>query len=197
MPSQGDILRFDTIGDFDDVDEIVGVYHVMYIDPGDTSNETALGDFKALIADLWALITGIHNVLVTIRRIRGYNHTTSELMGESAFGTPLVGTSTGEVGITQATVPITFKTSTPKVMLRKLWGPPAEGNIDADGRYGSGVTDALALAAAFMMDDLVAGGRSYVYGYPSPIALDFVTPTVAVYSNIPGTLRRRRIGVGS
>lgn len=171
MPSQGDVLRFDTIGDFDDVDEIVGTYQVKYLDPGDTSNEAALTDFKGIFADLWDIIKSLHSILVTVRRIRGYNVTTSQLMGESAFGTPLEGTAIGDSLITQATIPITFKTRYPKIMLRKLWGPASEANIEADGRYGAGVATALALAATFMMDDLVSGGRSYEYGYQSPIAL--------------------------
>lgn len=197
MPVQGDILRFDTIGDFDDIDQIVGVYHVEYLSVTSIAAEQAIGDWKAIFGDLWEILQHLHSILVTIRRVRGYNVTTSQLMGESAFGTPKVGANTGDSGATQITVPLTFKTLFPRVMLRKLWGPPGESLIDTDGRFVSGVDASLAAAAVFLMDTLEGGGREYKFGYPSPVALTFAVPTVAVYSNIPGTLRRRRIGVGS
>lgn len=197
MPDYKDVIRFDAIGDFDDVDQIVGVYHATLETEIGITNAQCLGDLKSLFSDLWDIIGNLHSILVTMRRIRAYNVTTAQLIGESAFGTPLLGTLTGDPCPTQVTAPLTFKTLYPRVMLRKLWGPPAESVVESDGRFGTTVATRLAQAAVFLLDTMVAGGREYQYGYPSPIAGVFVVPTVAVYSNIPGTLRRRRIGVGS
>lgn len=195
--SQYDLMRFDVLGDFDGVDDVTAVYQAKYMSAASRSDAQVLADWKTIFADLWDIVKGIHNVLTVIRRVRGYNITTSQLMGESDYGTPLVGTATGQSTASQVTLPLTFKTLYPKIMLRKMFGPTSDDIIDVDGRVGSAGLTVLGNAAAFLMAPLATAGVVYEYGYNSPIALTWVVPTVGVFSAAPGTLRRRRLGQGS
>jgi hypothetical protein len=194
---QGDIVAVTYSGDIDSVDDVVMSFQGRLTSALGLDEDEVLADWSTIFSDLWDLIESLFNVLVVYRRVRAHNMTQDILLGESTFGTPRVGTALGDSLPNQVTIPVTFKTVVPRVMLRKLWGPAGEGHVDSDGTYGSGVlTNALA-GGAFLLDPLVGTNGTWEYGYLSPKTLNFEIPISVLVTNVPGTLRKRRRGSGS
>ncbi len=194
---QGEVVRIDVVGDIDNVDLIVQSYQGQLDSAVTLTPAEAVADWSAFFGTLWELIKAAHNTLVVFRRLRAQNLTTLELLGEQTFGTPRVGTAVGDALANQITMPVSFPTVVPRVMLRKLWGPASEGNIDADGTFGSAILEDAIDGAAYMLESLDLGNGIWTYGYLSPKTLAFERPISAFVTEVPGTLRRRRKGQGA
>lgn len=193
----GDVLRVDVIGDLQGTDDIVNVYHFRTDGAGPQADADVLEDLKDILDALVDIVKVVIAAAAIFRRIRVQNITQGLLVGEIAFDAPIIGTGTGQLMNSQATIPVSFKTSTPRVILRKHVGPLTEGALDTLGRLDATLQDDMANYAAALMVDLPGTFMDYRFGYPSPVAATFVTPTVGIVSVIPGALRSRRFGVGS
>ncbi len=135
--SEGAIFRVDLIGNVLAVDEVVMSAMFMMIDGTDIGNDDILADFKNIYQDLWDDIKSVYSNEVTFTHVRVQDQVTKELVGESAYGSPLVGTDAGAMTAQQATIPISLKTLIPKVILRKLIGPLGAAAIGARLRKSS------------------------------------------------------------
>lgn len=118
-------------------------------------------------------------------------------MGITHFTTPPVGTGGDDALPNQVTLPVSFYTTIPRVVLRKLWGPGSEVRNEATGLYSDPAVAAALAGAAFLLDPLVGTTGTWEYGFLSPKTSTFEIPVGAGATNVPGTNRRRRVGTGS
>ena len=195
--SQNQVVRFDVRGLIDDTDQIVQSYQARLSSATTLTDAQALTDWANIFVNLWTIIKSIHNIYVEFTNVKAQNVSTGTLMGDLNFTTAQVGTGTGDALANQLTLPVSFATVIPRVMMRKLWGPGAEGGIGVDGLYSSTAITVALNGAAFLMVPLVGTTGTWEYGYLSPKTVNFEVPTGALVTAIPGTTRRRRRGVGS
>lgn len=198
MPVEiGDIVRADAIGDWNLATEIVQSYQFQLQSGGTLTNDEAMDDLADIFSDLWEIIQGFMSILMLVRRLKGRLVPSGDLIGEATFTPPLDGTIATEISSTTVTMPLSFLTLVPRVILRKSFGPALEAAIDSDAQFTASVLAMLAQMAAFLLEDKVEVNGTWRYGYFSPKTLGFVVPVGAVFSNAPGTMARRRLGRGS
>lgn len=192
-----DKFKVDLIGSVLAVDQVVMSFQFIMTAGEDISDGNVTADFKLILSDLWDEIESIYSDEVVFTRVRVQAIPSLALVGESAYGTPLVGGDVGSLTAQQATLPVSFKTSIPNVILRKLLGPLGALALGATGAITAAAQAAAVAFAATLMDDLVGTIGVYEYGYLSPKTLSWEQPHVALVTAKPGSLRRRRLGQGS
>ncbi len=193
---QNDMFRIDVIGDFDSSNDVVNVYQMLKSDVGVISDSDFMDDMLSLFTALYTVVKGLNSLLVTWRRIRVSRVPTGALMGERSFSPALVGTSTEDALPNQATFPVNFQTTTPRVVLRKFFGPGSEAQLTAVGLIAAAPLASMTSIIALLLADFTETNGVYQYGYNSPKALQWVRPVTGSHGNIFGAVRSRRIGVG-
>jgi len=195
--SVGDMIRLSMIGDHQGLDEVVQSYQFRMISGSPLSDDLAMGDIMEVLEALWIIISQFHAISTVFRRLKGQDIVSSRLLPEQTFSPVLAGTVAGDEMPSQVMFPLSFTTTTPRVLLRKMYGPTADSIINVDGFYSAGTLQVAGAAAVFLLSPMLGTLATWEYGYDSPVALTWVVPSGSTFSNIPGSLRRRRVGVGS
>jgi hypothetical protein len=195
--TDGQIVRADYIGDFNASDMLAQVYQFKLLSGGPLDEADMLDDLEEIFDTIWDIIKGLHSVLVAFRKVRSQLVPTGTLLGDLTFASPYLGTSADDVSAVTQTMPVSFKTVVPRVILRKSWGPPAENQINQTGGLTAAAVTALGTAAAALLANLVMTNGTWEYGYYSPKTTSWETPVTAVTTSRPGTMARRRVGRGS
>lgn len=195
--ASGAFLRVDVIGDMDVTNQVVNTFHMQYIS-GSTASETeVLEDLIELFRALYDAAKGLFTAIVIWRRIRVQQITSGLLVGEMDFVTPVTGTATGDQGAFQSAGLVSFKSSYPRVTMRKYL-PVSESMTTNDGRLIAGAQTLLnAFGTTLLSNMTAASARSYRFGYHSPVVGSWVLPNGRTTSPVVATQRRRRPGVGS
>jgi hypothetical protein len=179
------------------VNEVVQSYNFKLLTGGPFSDGLAMDDLVELMEALWIITKQLHSVAVTFRRLRGQYTRKGRLLPEQTFDPLLVGTVIDNLITPQVTAPLSFKTTTPNVMLRKLFGPMGENNLTGESLLQAGTQTIMGLAGVFLLETYAATNGAWQYGYHRPVPFDWVVPDSAQFTAVPGTLRRRRAGQGS
>lgn len=193
-----DVVAVSLIGDVAGSDEIVQSYQfrlrnqVLGVSAADM-----FSDLLELFTAVWAIIDNLYTVQTIFRDIRARNVTKGTLLGVSSVIPPLAGLGIGFQAAYQTTLPVTFSTVVPRVMLRKMLGPVDVNVIDGDGFVTASAQVVMAAFAAQVLGVFSATNGDWEYGYQSPVALDWVVPQAATITAKPGGLNRRRAGRGS
>jgi hypothetical protein len=192
-----EVVRVDLIGDFNASQEIVQSYQFRNLGGVTVAPESFLDDMEELLGALWQLAKGFHSVLTAFRRIRAQNVSTGQLLGVRALGAALVGNQIDQPVAVQTTAVLSFPTTTPRVILKKMYGPITENQLNATGAFNPQTQIELANVGAFLLTLYNATNSQYQYGYQSPKALSWVVPVGAQFITAPGSRRSRKPGVGS
>lgn len=195
--NNGDVIRCDVIGDFNGSDMLAQVYQFKLVSGGPLDGADVLDDLAEIFSDIWDIIKTLHHAYVVFRKVRGQLMPDGDILGERAYGTPKAGTSADQTASTTVTAPLSFLTTTPRVVLRKSIGPIAENQVGINGLLAGGCTTLLASLGAFLLTGIVATNGVYEYGYLSPKVMGWIAPNSAVVATAPGTMARRRIGRGA
>lgn len=191
-----DMFRIDVVGDYRASDDVVNVYQMKKSDAGSIVDSAFMDDMLELFTALYTVVKGLNNLLVTWRRIRVSRVPSKVLMGERPFTPVLVGSSTEDPLPTQATFPVNFQTATPRVVLRKFFGPGSEAQLDTFGLIAAAPLASMTTIVATLLADFVMTNGTYEYGYDSPKTLGWVRPITGSHGNVFGAVRSRRVGVG-
>lgn len=198
MPvTNGQVVRVDLVGDFDAVSDIVNVFQYKLIAGDNVADEDVLGDMLVIMSALLVIIKNLATILTVWRRIRVTNLSTGVLLGEASFSSPVEGTSTGDSGAAGVAALISLKTNIPRVVLRKYFGPLAEGVLGTNGRLSSGALDILTDVGEYLLADQTVTPNTWQYGILSPKTNNWEVPSAAAFDNVPAYQRRRRPGSGS
>lgn len=193
----GDVIRVDIIGDTNDVEDIVQTMQfVAQIGPTEDA-EDVLSDIEGLWGLLWDLIKAGISIYTIYRRIKVSNMTQGTLLGTRTLSPPSAGQGTGNLLPLQATGVVSFLTSVPRVIPKKMLGGWTEDSIDSDGTWSGSAINQLAAYGAQLLLPYIGTTTSYRYGYDSPKTMTFVKPTSALVSPVAGARRSRKPGVGS
>lgn len=193
----GDVLRVDVVGDFDTTEDLVNTYQFRCETVVDGSDNTLLEDFRVFFRAQYDLMDALWSANILWRRVRCANITTSTLVGERDFTTPVTGTATGEQGAIQSAILLSLKTNVPRVVMRKYF-PIAESSIDGTSRATTAAQTLTNNFGTLLLTVInAASGNAYRFGYLSPKVAGFVIPQSRQTSPIIATQRRRRPGVGS
>jgi hypothetical protein len=196
MPSVGDVVRVDLIGDTNSADQFITSWEYKII--------AAPANNSELIADLLVLFAAIANVFKSLatalqawRSIRVQNLTTGEVLGIYDFPAAVLGNVTGDPGARQISALLSFPTGFSRVVLRKYPCPLAEGRLTNVGRVDAAVmADVITNLTPYTLADYVGTNGTYQYGYQSQHLGQWVVP-IAVFSTvIPSSQGRRRETVG-
>lgn len=193
----GDMIRADLVGDVLDLDEVVQSYNFKLLTGGPIEDGLAMDDLVELFEALWVILGGLHSVSVVFRRLRGQYTQKGRLLPERTFDPLLAGDITGNLAPPQTTAPLTFKTTTPKVMLRKMYGPMGINNLTSAALLVEGTLTSMGLAAAFLLATYAATNGAWQYGYDRGVPFGWVEPDTGQFTAVPGTRRSRRAGEGS
>jgi hypothetical protein len=193
----GDVLRVDLVGDINSVDDMIGVYQYQITAGSDISNAELLDDLAAIMTAIVTIIKAFSTAVAVWRRIRVQNITQDVLVGEADFAAPIAGTGTGSTGPNQASLIFNFKTSVPRVILRKYIGPLGEDILGTTGLMLAAYVDEAADYIVELLTEQVGSYGSYLYGYQSAKAGGFIAPDIGYVNAIPGMRGSRRAGVGS
>lgn len=197
MPSIGDIVRVDLVGEFNQTEDVVNSFRYEIV-AAPASNGDLLDDLKELIEIIVNIIDSVAAALMVWRSIRAYNESTSEVLGEAFFDTPIAGKATGQPGAPHVAALLTMPTGIGRVVLRKYIGPVAESNIDDDGRWFATNASNIATAmAGVLIGNQNATNGTYRYGHFTQVVGAFVSPNAVVANTSLATQRRRRYNVGS
>lgn len=192
-----EVVRADVFMTFDGTDRMMNNFQFMKTSVGTATDSDVLDDILEVMETLYAIIDQVITILVAFDKIRVTNVTTGAVIGEIDFATILAGTQAGD-SLAPGLCPVAnFGTAVPKVVLRKFFPPPSEASNDTDGRFGSGGLADYALLLAALLLPRVATNDTWQYGYLSPKAAAFVTPTSASMQNVFGYQRRRKQGRGA
>lgn len=195
--ADGDMVRADMIGDVLGVDEVVQSYQFRLMSGGNLTDLAAMEDLVELLEALWVIISQLHAIATVFRRLKGQDVVTKRILPEQTFSPVLAGVVAGDTMPQQVTIPLSFGTVVPRVILRKMFGPSATGNFNVSGEISGAAFAILGSTSAFLLADYTATNGVWQYGYNSPKALAWVEPNVGIFSGAPGSLRRRRLGEGS
>jgi hypothetical protein len=190
-------VRVAAIGDFNATEELVSVYQFRLLGGGTVPDDVSITDMVTVLTAVITILKALSTVLTVWRRVTAFNVTTQTLIGEGTFGAGIAGTAAGEPGAPGVCAVTSFKTSIPRVILRKFSFPVDEGFIGGTGLLTVPAVAIMANYSIALLADHVVDFRTYEYGYLSPKALGWVAPNNAVTTNIPAYQRRRRQGVGS
>lgn len=193
----GDRIALSVIGDAKAADEIVQAYQFRMVSGSPLTDDAAMGDLVEVLEALWVIISQLHAISVVFRRMKGQDVGTGRLLPEQAFSPVLTGVVAEADVPQQVMFPLSFLTTTPHVILRKMYGPTAEANLTASGRYTPAAISVATSASVMLLAPILATLATWEYGYESPKTLGWVVPVSATFSITPGTLRKRREGRGS
>lgn len=195
--NNGDTIAISSLGSIGAADDCIQSFHMQLVTGGPIDDGAAMLELADLWMDLWLVIRVLFHAYVEFTRLRGQDVVTLRLLPEQTYFEPRTGSGVGFRMPNQVTFPLSFKTIVPHVILRKLFGPPAEDMLTTLGRLAPAGETAMAAAAAFLLVDWPGDVGVWRYGYWSPKVLGFVAPDASMFTVIPGTLRRRRVGLGS
>jgi hypothetical protein len=91
---------------------------------------------------------------------------------------------------------INMATTIARVVLRKYIAGFVSTAYEADGTLVDSVVAVLLQFGADLLDGLIVGARSYIYGHLSPKTASFEVPVSATVTDIPAYQRRRKQGRG-
>lgn len=193
-----DVCEVALIGDIDSTDEIVQAYQFT-LTTGSTgmTGAMAFADWLEIFEALWTVIDALFTFRTAFRSIRAKNITKGTLLGEAGISPVLVGAAPGDQMPYQTTIPVSFSTIYPRVILKKMLGPLAATAIGTNGFVDAAAEAIAATYATMLISSFVSTNGDWKYGYQSPVALTFVRPVAGAVSKRPGGLNRRRAGRGS
>lgn len=113
------------------------------------------------------------------------------------FTLSFTGSDAGEIYANQISPFIVFKTTRPRTVGRKFMFPFTEQYYLGSIIDGTLVTSLVAFAAAAMVDISIGALADLVVGVPRTVEDVWYSFTAAVVTNVCGTQRRRRPGVGA
>lgn len=199
-----DILRVSLNFELGDGTQYQNVYHMIrdgedvysvqaHLDAIETKMEAAYADIQALVS------TYITEQLCFVDRVE-FNEIVDEWRIVENIGTftPLFEPSGSIDGVPYQCAPyIYFKTQRPRTVGKKFLFPVGE-DVQSDGILsGPAVTAYTAMAAELLAGIALGGDATLTFGVPRTGVNSWFNFLVAVVSDIIGTQRRRKPGVGA
>jgi hypothetical protein len=193
----GDIVRLAAVQKYATVTDIVGVLHLKINAGGGLAFAAAAQDFVEYCDALYDTIKTLVPTNQIDDHISIQNITQDQVWGNVAWGTYTGGTSAGIPCAAQTALLVWGRTSLSRVQIRKYLGVITQPNL-VSGVWTAG-SRAIAqnfinyhIVAQTMTNGLVLQGGAY-----SPTLARFTTAVSGTTSQVPCTVRRRRIGRGS
>ena len=192
----GTILRCSVEGDWNNVSEIVNVYHIIKA-AGSTDEADVLDDIIEILEALYVILGSALSTLYTINQVRVTRPLESLDVGTAFFVDDTPGTNGSETLPLQTALGATFFTQDLGVRGRKFWGPISEPVTGGGGQLTGTFPTVLADAIAFTIQHHSVTNGEYGIGVVRSADNAFLDFTSGVGSPTAVTQRRRRIGVGS
>lgn len=193
----GDVVRLGCVMKFDELYDIVNVYHIEIIAGAGWAFAAATASIQAYVDLLYDSLTSFLPTALLPDRIQIKNMTQATIWGAIAWGTWAGGEAVDQVLPLQVCCLGYGRTSISRVQIRKYFGPFTEGSQE-DAFW----TAAVRVACNDLMDDHIVNkevaGSMTVKGCayrPLPARVTFAL--TAATSAAPVIQRRRRPGRGS
>lgn len=200
----GDILRVSTNFELGDGTQYQNIYHVIRDGTDVESDATHIAAIKARLENMYDELLGqVKNDTVSqlsfVDRVE-FNEITDQWEVVENIGTFTVSftpVNTGETIPYQCAPYLTFKTQRPKSVGKKYLFPFAEDQQDNSILVGAAVT-AMTAFGVFVLASIVVGGDvTLTFGIPRTGVGQWYNFLVAVISDVIGSQRRRKPGVGA
>lgn len=194
----GDVIRATVIHDNATSGEQVNVYQYQLSTGSPVDNSIVLDDILDILEGVYNIVSNMINIANILREVNVFNLTQRIILGSGSLGTYSGGTGAGDQVPQGVAALAHFKTTVPRVVLSKYLPSMSIGTLGTDGTLtGSALTTLTAYASAMLSPD-VFNGRTYEYGYLSPLPLvGWIEPVSAVARDIVAYQRRRKPGRGS
>lgn len=193
----GDVVRVSVEGQYNNVIEVVNVFHLRKVGGGEIDEADVIDDMVEILETLYQLLQNILSVLWVVQRVRVTNQSDDTDVGSGLFVDSTPGAVSTAIGVPQVAAGLTLTTSRLRHRGRKFFGPIPEALADP-----SGILTAASILTLADVGDLMTTQQSAVNGVwefgiianDTGLFLPFQSYSI---STTAVTQRRRRLGVGS
>lgn len=198
----GDVLRITVNFLLPDGTQFQNVYHMIAQFVASFGDTTITDEIEAWVEGVYAAIITMVNSGTTeqVSSVDKIAWTGSEWEVTANVGTfvpEFVPTGAGDITPNQISPFVVFKTERPRSVGRKFLFPVMETDQNQGILVGGAITLLVAYAAEVMTDITMAPLSTLIPGIPRTAVNTFLTFLLAVVTDIVGTQRRRRPGVGA
>lgn len=202
--ASGDVLRTSVNFTLADGTLYQNVYHHRRVGLGIITDATHVAAIKVWAETMYAILddliaSDVVAALSTVDLVVFDVDAWVVLESIGVFTPDFTATQTPALGqVNQISPFITFKTSRPQSVGRKFLFALTEGSYDAGRLTGGTVTAIVNVADDILGNIVVSAPLDYLVPGITRTSVDaFLSFTLGVVTNIPGTQRRRRFGVGA
>lgn len=193
----GDILRITAVLEFDTTDDVVNVFHFEVDSNVSTDDDELMDGIAVFLDDLYTLVNPAMSELITYIDVQGQNVTQNVLLPSKDWPVLTVGLSTSTPLPSQVVANVFHRTTRPKTRATKKLGVFTEGQNDGNGRIGAGTVTILESFGTALLGPLDATTSVLFYGAYNTLLDRFTASSARVVPVRWGTLKKRRLGVGS
>jgi len=198
----GDVLRITVNFLLPDGTQYQNIYHMIAQFVASFGNSTVTSEIETWVETVYATVitmvnSGTAEQVSSVDKVAwsGTEWAVTENVG--TFVPAFAPTGAGDICPNQISPFVVFKTERPRSVGRKFMFPVMEVDQNQGILVSSAITLLVAFAASVMTDITMAPLSTLIPGIPRTTVNSFLTFLLAVVTDIVGTQRRRRPGVGA
>ncbi len=199
---QSDVLRVTCNFILQDGTQYQNVYHYLFDGVGVIADATIVTEFAAQMQTAYEALEDLirNDILNDLSSVDLVDFVTDQwevIRNVGTFTLTILGTQAGDAIPNMSSAFVTLKTARPKSVGRKFLFPVVEAEQAQGILTPAAVTDIVAYTDAIIADIVVAVVNALQPGIVRTGINDVLLYTVGVVTNVIGTQRRRRPGVGA
>lgn len=191
-----DVLRMTAKMTTVDLSSVQNVYTLDVPVPGSGTIIAILDRIVKIVELVYAIVKGLQNTRTKYLDLDFFNITQNiplptrpwDLIAEGEAGSDDLAHMTAAM--------FSLGVDKPGVSGRKFFGGISEAALDQDGLWTNATVTDLTAASAVLLNDQVESGTTIRFGIRTGITPTFAQFVTATITNVPGSQRRRRQGVG-
>ncbi len=197
VPNLDDKIEVAVVGEFDGTEEVVNVFQFNVDSVVGLTAGNYLDNFKELVEAILDIMDGLVTAYTIWRRFRVKNKTQDTATEYVELDAAHPGTVAGESLPSGVALLSVFRTTAPKIVLRKYVGVPGETMNEYDGQWTTAALVGAANFVTLMLAQIVTTESAFTYGHWSPDTLSWYEPSSGYINTEPAYQRRRRRGTGT
>lgn len=191
-----DVVKVTAVFTYDDVSDIINVFHYQNQGSSAVSDEDVLEDLVGELDGYYGALTSTWSSKIKPVRVELYNVTADMPIGSTPWPTLSDGESALESLPLQCSPLVSFPTGFPKAIGRKYLPPVDEAHNSHGGTLTAALLADMVAWAAAVIDGVTISGSIFKAGHVQKIGGAFVTWIASEIDSRIRTQRRRVVGVG-
>lgn len=179
-----------------DLSEVQNVYTLDVTDLGGGTTLQVLDRIVVGLETMYSVVAGLQNTRTKYIEVRFFNITQNIPLATRPWATLTQGVQAFDDLAHMTAAMFSLGVAIPGVAGRKFFGGIAEPALDQEGLWTVATLANLVTISAIMLTEITSTGTKFTFGIFTGIIPAYVRFVSSVTTNIPGSQRRRRQGVG-